>query len=363
MWFALFLTITLILFLLPLIPSLLELNHATDTKPLRIVQEYDTEVTHFAVGFKAWLEKNFSEFFAVGRKTPKGASDGTLEDSTVFQIIGSNGVPSYSSKESKSRTTHKLILSASSLRLSEKMFFESEIYSAGDIQAGTQSQFRALLAEGDIELGERSTVLRWAHSHASLHAAAGCKLFGRTSADKNLVLEENCCFERLHAGKIVFGKLVATAKRPQAAPTVLKTLPNVKDRYERRWLIDGDIDIPEHRSFNGDLVATGDIHIGAGAHITGSLKSTRNMYLAADARIDGAIVSSGNIHMEAGCFVAGPVIAEHNLLIKEGAIIGSRALPTTVTAPNILIANGVTAFGTVWADESAAVMPADGSSV
>jgi predicted acyltransferase (DUF342 family) len=357
MWLSLFLLLTFALFLLPLLPSLLELKLATDTQPLQVIQEYDAEPTYFATGFKTWLRTNFDEFFAVKNKSTAENSDGTLPDSTPFQIVGNTGIPTYSPQEIYNTATHKLILSAFALRLTEKMFFESEIYSAGGIETATDSQFRALLAGGDIHMGEGCTVLRWAHSYTSVYAAEGCDLFGRLSAHDSITIAENCRFERLNAATIRFGQTYPGLEQDNTPLPALETLPNIKDKSARRSLIEGDLDIPDNQSFTGDIVTTKNIAVGRGSRIIGNLKSNRDMYLAEGVCIDGSIVSAGNIHIQSGCRIAGPVIAEKIILVEEGSIIGSTSAPTTITAPNILVTSGVTVHGTVWADKSAMVLP------
>ncbi len=357
MWSATFLLITFALLLLPLLPSLRELKFATDVQPLKVIQAYDTEITHFADGFRVWLRKNFGHFFDEQGAFTGPVSQGTLADKTRFQIVGTHSAPSFSEKEIASATTHTLIISNAALRLEKALFYESEVYSAADIETAAHSQFRALLAEGNMMLAQDCTVLRWVHSAMSLHAADGCSLFGRASAAHEMTLGKGSQFERLHASKIIFGAAVAPIAPATGTLIALTELPHIKDRYGRHWLIDGDIDVPAHHAFDGDLVATKNIHIGAGTHIMGSLKSTGDMYLAAGSQIDGAVVSRGNIHMGHGCRIAGPVIAEDTILIEEQSVIGLAAQPTTVTAPRIRIASGVTAYGTVWADENALVLP------
>ena len=55
-----FLALTFLLFIIPLLPSLIELQMATDTRPLKVIQEYDSNIRHFAVGFRSYIEKNFA---------------------------------------------------------------------------------------------------------------------------------------------------------------------------------------------------------------------------------------------------------------------------------------------------------------
>ncbi len=356
MWIAIFLIIALCLFLLPLVPGLREMAHATDAQPLQVVRTYDTDITHFAIKFKAWLEKNFGDFLATQNNPALENAEGTLQDKTAYQIIGKDSSPTFSREEIYNTSTQKLILSAFPLRLTESMLFEGEVYGADVIHTATHSQFRALLAEGDIHLGEGCTVLRWIHSHGSISAGVGCRLFGRASADKLITLSGGCQFERLNAATILFGKKTPAVSQATVSLTPLAGLPNVKDQFQRRWLIDGDLEIPAYCSFDGDIVASHSIRIGLGSRLIGNLKSNQDMVLADGVHIDGTIVSSGDIHIGADCRVTGAVISEKTIWVCAGSIIGTQALPTTMTSLNMHIACGVTAHGTVWADDSASVL-------
>ena len=349
MWLIIFILIVFFLFLLPLLPSLKELVSATDVAPLKVVQEYDADIKFFANGFKSYLQKNFGDFFGAAIVDFR---EGTLKDGTNFQIIEQNGAVRLSKSENYKRIINKIIVSAASLQLTGKMFYEKEIYSQHSVNAEKSSKFRALMAEENIWLGNDCSVLRWVHSNSSLVVGKNCKLFGRASADEAIFIEKNSHFQRLHANKIHFGEEVVI---PQNAGNVnkivLEKLPNVKERYKRRWIVDGDAEVPSNNVFDGDIVATKDVKIGSYAHIIGSLKSNADMYIAMGVRIDGSIVSAGKIFIEAGCQIKGAVLAEEVITIKEGNVIGAEQTFTTVTAPYIYISGGTVVFGTVWADE------------
>ena len=354
MWLIIFILIVFFLLLLPLLPSLVELIYATDVAPLKVVQEYDADVKFFANGFKSYLQKNFGDFFEAAIVDFR---EGTLKDGTNFQIIEQNGGVRFNKIDLYKRTINKLIISAGSLQLTSKLFYEKEIYSKHSVNAEDFSKFRALMSEENIWLGNECSILRWVHSNSSLVVGKNCKLFGRASADEAIFLGSNSNFQRLHANKIHFGEAVVIPQNSgNINKIVLEKLPNVKDRYKRRWIVDGDAEIPENNVFDGDIVATKDVKIGSYSHIMGSLKSNADMYIAMGAHIDGSVVSAGKIFIEAACQIKGTVLAEELITMKEGNVIGAENSLTTVTAPYINISGGTVVFGTVWADESGQVV-------
>ncbi len=354
----LFIIITLIIFTLPLLPGFAELAVASDAKPLRVIQEYDTDPKYFATGFRLYLEKNFDSFFSTRDKAGVKFQEGELANGTKFQIIGKQGLPIFEQKEINSADTKKLLLGAFALTLPDNMFYETEIYGYETIKSGNNNRLRALMAEGDIEIGKGCNILRWVHSNASLSVKEESHLYGRATANNSITIAESCSFERLNAPIILFGNVepARELEHKNTGLTTITEIPNVKDRYERRWLIDGDIHIKANSFFDGDLVATGNVVIGAGSHIKGSVKSNQDMYLYTGVTIEGSLFSAGDIHMETNCHVNGPVVAEDTILIESGSRIGSEANPTTVSALFIKVMSGVVAHGTIWADETADVI-------
>ena len=355
MWFFIFLACTIVVMLLPILPAVIELIARTDVAPLRVIQEYDTDITHFAYGFKNYLEKNFGSFFAAARTSEFAFQEGVLRDGTNFQVVQTGGAPSFAHKEITKSNTNKLILSFSPLELPERMLFETEVYSHASIKTGAFSHFRALLAEEAIELGERCSIMRWVHSGTNLSIGSGSTVFGRASALQSITVGDNTHFERMNAPKIVFGHQLSVPAFNTGGLVEILNLPNVKDVYERRWVIHGNVEVPEQSLFNGDLISMKNMEIGNGTHITGSLKSNKDMHIGSGVRIDGAVFSTGNLYIESGCQIAGPVVAERVLMVERGTTIGSPLVLTTVSAPKIIVGTGVTMHGTIWADESAMV--------
>ncbi len=355
MWLIIFFVITLLLLLLPMLPSLMELIAPTDVQPLKVVQEYDTDIRYFAHGLRAYLHKNFQAVFADDADNVLPQS-GTLQDDAHFQVVTSQEDMQFSEKESRRQATTKLIVSTSSLVLPRHMFFKTEVYSKKSIQTQGYNHFRALLAEEDIDLGAHSVIFRWVHSHTSLRVEPYCKLFGRASADEKLSLAAGVIFNRLHSAEIVFGQQVVPSAAPDKAHlSHITKLSHVRDRYKRRWIVNGHLEIPAHSFFDGNLVATGSISIGEGSYIAGSIKSNGALRIAPGVHIAGSAVSTKDLYIGSSCHLYGPIIAEQAIHIATNSVIGSKGILTTVSAPDIHITGDVAVFGTVWAEKHGTV--------
>jgi hypothetical protein len=353
-----FLLITLLLFMLPLLPAILEFAYPTDNKPLRIVQEYDTDIRHFANGFKSYLQKQFGENFHHVLAEGVAFQEGNFADGAPFQVLGRDNAPEFSMLEKTALSTQKVIISTAPLKLPARYSFDREIYSTEDITAAADGHYRALLAEGNIVLDKSCTLLRWVHSAKALKVGKECRLYGRASADGMMQLAEQCEFERISAPMLVFGEEtlahITTWDKNTLQP--LAEPPNISFKYNNRWVIDGSITLPENSYFEGDIIATQDIIIGRGSFIKGSVKSNRNLTLEDKVCIEGSAVSTGNITTGNGCKIKGPVIAEEQIIIGSGNSIGTELLLTTVTAPVVAVTTGTIVYGSVWALERALVI-------
>jgi cytoskeletal protein CcmA (bactofilin family) len=348
MW-AVFLVIsTLALFALPLIPALAELIWPTDNEPLRVVQEYDRNIRHFAQGFRQYIDKNLAHLLS------EPGREGTLADGTRFRTAGKDGAISANDPES----IPFLIISSTPLQLPDGYFFQSEVYSRSGIVSGLHNTFRAMLSDEDIALQDYSTVLRWIHAGKQLKVGVGCTLFGRASADTGISLSDECVFERISAPIIEFGnysKQDVDIARAQGPRSTLETLPRVREQYGRRWLLDGALDFPAQHFFDGDIVARKAVNVGAYGHIKGSVKSNADCHVGAHVCVEGSAVSAQSMYVGPGCLIAGPLIAEETISIAAGTIVGSPGRLTSITAPRIIIEPGAMVYGTIWAVEEGLV--------
>lgn len=345
-----FLLLCGLLFLLPLVPALREWRLKRDADPLKVVRDYDGNIEHFAHGFRHFLVQHF----------PDLAADGTVPSSPAvpldpgsFALVGADGVPGLTAAELAARACSRLLIASGPLTLGEDVFYEKELYAGAGLQSGPRNSFRAILAEGDITLGSECAVLRWAHSGASVHVGERSRLYGRVSAAGQITLERGTRFGRMAAPEIRFGQ---TATALPAGPWQAKTqaLPvpgKLLDQSAHRWLVNGVLSIPAHTSHCGNLVARGQVSIGDRTSIHGDIKSNGDLLIGDDVHIDGALVATGRLVIGARCVIKGPVVGDAQVTLGSGTVIGKPGMPTTVTAAEIRVEEGVLAHGTVWARE------------
>jgi hypothetical protein len=329
-----------ILFMLPLLPALLELRLKRDAQPLNVILQHAGEIRHFSYGFRGYMSALLEPLReCAGSGT---TAKGTMSDGDEYLLLGRTGEALFVSAGGGMANCHAVVAAGIDVVLPDGITFTKEFYAAGEFTSGETNVFRALLGEKDIHLKRASTVTRWAHAVGALRAGRDCDLYGRISSDREIQLESGCAFQRLNAPCIALGH-----SRTEVTEVAAETVPTSPPAGRR--LVDDDLEIRAGDIVTTSIVTRGKLHIGAGARVLGSVKSSQHMRVEADVRVEGSLISASTMHIGPDCRITGPVIAEHGMTIEAGTHCGSLRMPTTVTAPMIEIADGVVVFGTVWA--------------
>jgi molybdopterin-binding protein len=354
-WTALFFVCVLLLLLLPLAPALLEWRNKRDAQPLKVVRDHDGNIKHFAHTFGQFVSDHFAVLLR--ELAPEASVKGQLADGAEYQLLGTHAGQAFAPVALGAAACTRVVLGAASLQLGHEMLFEKEVYAAGAIGGGDRNAFRAILAGGPIAMGEHCAIARWAHSDADITLGSYAKLYGRISAGSAIALRQHSRFGRMQAPLIRFGASLPSSAPRALARTPLAVPPAILDQTAERWLVGGSLNVPPASFHHTSLVTRKHLTIGAGSHIAAGIKSNGDLRLEGDLRIDGAVVCSGTLYIGPGCIIKGPVVCEKTVTIAAGTVIGSLALPTTVTAPEMRIEEGVLAHGSVWAREIGFVAP------
>lgn len=335
------------LFLLPLIPAVVELRLKRDAQALNVIQQYGGDIRHFSFGFRSYasdLLVPLQQCVASG-----GTATGTLPHGDRYLLLGRADAALLLPPGTTGKTCDLVVAAGTDLTVPDGMAFAKEMYASRQLTGGENCTYRAILAEGNVHLRRGSKVIRWAHAAGSFHAEQDCDLYGRISSDQDIELQSGCFFQRLHAPRIVFGLASAAADPGSARPFNLSTEPASSSIAVGRRLVDGDLEIRAGEVVTGSIVTRGNLRIGAGARILGSAKSNKHMTVESGASIAGSLISASTMHIGSDCGIAGPVIAEQEMVIESGTRCGTPEKPTTVSAPTIEIEEGVIVFGTIWA--------------
>lgn len=333
--------LTCVLLLLPLLPALAELHSKSDALPLSVIQQHTGEIRFFADGFRSYMKglgPALRECVSSGTH-----ATGTMPDGSEYLVLGRGAEALALPFREQNEFRPVMIASATDLLLPSETNFSKDIYSAASVIGSTKNRYRAILAEEDIRLGRESSVMRWVHAVGEFSADPGCRLYGRVSSDTGIRLSAECSFLRLNAPYIAVG--------PEADPA--RVFPEIPagTTPQQRLFHDGDFEIRAGEVFQGNLVVRGRLRIGAGARVRGSVKSEQELALEPGASVEGCLISASTMQIGFDCMIHGPVIAEHTALLQKGTRCGTLQNPTTVSAPNIEVEEGVVVFGTLWARE------------
>ena len=337
-----------VVFMLPLVPALLELHRKSDASPLSVIQQHAGEIRYFADGFRSYikgLEPLLRESVSSG-----AATTGMLPGGTEYLVLGRGDDLKLPLKESD-ELCPVLIAASTDLLLPSETTFSKDIYAGGRFIGGTKNRYRAILGEKDVHLSAESSVMRWVHAVGEFWADQDCKLHGRVSSDGRIRLQRGCTFQRLNAPCVEFGGTEnSIERRPERIALATETA------CPQRLLHDGDFEIPAGETFHGNLVVRGCLSIGSGARVDGSVKGGKDVVIGCGASVAGSLIAVSKMRIAADCVIHGPVISEHLLLIEKGSRCGSPETPTTVSAPWIQVEEGAVVFGTLWAREQGQVV-------
>ncbi|MDP2032469.1 MAG: polymer-forming cytoskeletal protein [Polaromonas sp.] len=336
--YAAFALVCLLLLTLPFVPAFREWLRPTDFAALPISANYTTDIDHFA----RRLHADASARLGLGE--PTGYED--------FDFVGDPA--SAAGTDLDWRKAEKRLIARSSITSTSPVRSVQPVYVQGSLQGGAESAFAALYATGDISLGEHSSVDDWAHADGVLRMGQRSVALRRVSAGNAIELGNDTWFERLHAPALRFGSRVSHVVPPAGAeqtPASYADLPGAVQQTPLLYLIRGDCALPPARIYRGSLVVTGFLTIGAATSIVGDIKAREGVSIGHRASVQGAVTCEKRVYVYRDAQTWGPVVSESDILIGANALVGLPDAPTTVTARNIIVEDGVVVHGTLWARE------------
>jgi len=340
-----------LMFMLPLVPALVELRRKSDALPLKVIQQNAGEIRHFARSFRDYikgLEPTMQRCLVDGT-----TASGTLPDGEEYVVLGRADEPLMLALQQRD-TTHPVMMAAvADLIVPPSSTFSRDIYAGGQFIGGDKNNYRAILGEINVHLGASSRVMRWVHAVGEFTADLGCKLYGRVSSDSLIRLQANCSFLRLNAPRIEIGRV---PNRRDATSPNLNLPAHPGSATAPRFVHDGDFEIHAGQVVGSNIVVRGNLHIRSGAQICGSVKGAKDIVLEDGVSVEGSLISARKMRIGSHCVIHGPVVAERELHIEAGARCGTAEQPTTVSAPRIEVEEGVVVFGTLWAREHGQVV-------
>jgi len=345
--FFVLLAFTAVWLVLPLVPALRELFRPTDVEPLTMVGRDNADIARFARNFREYLKAQLAALG--GEPDARGEQTGKLPDNTPFMRLAR--LPNEISRTSMPPGANgRLLVLDQSTVLDGGEQFRLEVWSKEDFIGGPAATYRAILGEQNVELAEKSVVLRWVHSVGPLVVGPRSSIYGRTSSDKEVHLGAGVIFERIGAPVILVGSALPRPMPTASGGKEFKA-PERSRRLGDHLRVEQDLEVPADTVIEGNLVVAGRCWLGRGVRVNGSLKVHRELTLDEGVVITGALVSRNLIKVARDSWIQGPIISEEHLILDAGTTVGTPEQPTTVSARTITLATGVVLCGQVMGEE------------
>jgi cytoskeletal protein CcmA (bactofilin family) len=332
--FALFALVCLLLLSLPFIPAYREWRHPSDVAALPISADYSSDIDHFARRLHADAMAKLN-----------------LGPSTGFETFDFVTLPVETMRWDDAETR---LIARRSIHAAAGIHSSRQLYVQGDMRTGPESSFSALYASGNIELGSGSRIYDWAHAGGRLRMGKNGVALRRVSAGMVIELDTEVWFERLQAPTLQFGMPAHAAEEKIYWTQQLASyadLPNAIEQTPSLFLIRGDCILPEGNLYHGSLVVTGFLVIGKDTTVIGDVKAREGVSISRRGRVEGAITCEKRIYIFKDANAFGPVVSESDILLGARAVIGLPDALTTVTARNVIVEEGATVHGEVWAHD------------
>lgn len=333
--YAAFAVVCLLLLVLPFVPALREWRYPTDFAALPVLPNYSSDIDHFARRFLSDASAK------LGLGAPTGYED--------FDFVT---LPLQGMAWGKAR---KRLISRTAIQTGEPVRSVQPLYVEGDLRTGDDSVFPAVYATGDIDLGSGSEIHDWAHADGVLRLGRYGMALRRVSAGRAIELDTEVWFERLQAPVLRFGSRpdshVARSTAGDQTAALLMDVPGAIQQSPLLVMVRGDCALAPGKLYTGSLVVTGFLTIGAGTTVVGDVKAREGLSIGPGASVQGAVICDKRIYIFKHAAALGPVASESDILIGRGAVVGTPGAPTTVSARNIVIEEGVVAHGALWAHD------------
>ena len=334
MTLALFALVCLLLLTLPFLPAYREWLYPSDIASLPVSANYTSDIDHFAKRLQADVLARLG-----------------MGPSTGFEEFDFVTMPVETMRWDDANTR---LIARRSIDAETGIQTKRQLYVQGDIRTGADSSFSSLYASGNIDLGSGTQILDWAHAVGRLRLRHNGVALRRVSAGMSIELGNEVWFERLQAPTVCFGLRTNHVTVPiQIAQTAASyaNLPNAIEQTPSLYLIRGDCILPEGCLYQGSLVVTGFLIIGKDTTVVGDIKAREGVSISRRGRVEGAITCEKRIYVFKDATAFGPIISESDILLGARAMIGLTDALTTVTARNIIVEEGATVHGEVWAHE------------
>ena len=322
----------ILLFILPFIPTFVEIIRKADTDPLYIPMSYIRNPRYFAESFKHILGQATNGFtLGQGMHNVKLSKEESLEIRPSININDATGI-------------NHLILVQGDLVSGRGVKINKEAYITGDVSIGPDNLIQALFAEGRVNLAQGVRFWRWLDAKDDIFTAEDCNLGISATSIKKIHLGENCVFRRL------FGQPITTGNSKINFENIIDTTCPNEQLFiaQMDFVRKKDDSVPPKTVENENVVFTKDVQIGHGSIFRGNLKGYGRIVLEEDVTVNGNILADGDIIIGRNAVISGNIFSQASIYISEGALISRpHKIKSIIAKKAVHIENDVTIYGYV----------------
>ncbi|MGA2091576.1 MAG: hypothetical protein ABSH12_08995 [Endomicrobiales bacterium] len=328
--------VLVVLIIAPFYSAIMELFRPRDREAQTVDMTYTKEMRYFE---RSFLDKMCA---VIGDDSIVGIRTVLLSKTEKIEVSGSRQIM-------HPQVFETLVYIHGDLETGNDVSFEKELAVTGSAKLGAENLLRAISVRGDLTIGERSAITRWAGADGDITVKDHCNLGVKVVSEKIIHLGRGCHFKSLAGSSIQVGVQL----QPQAAD-----LPR-GDVHAHAWYIDRDnFSIPPGVTIEEDIIAKTSIIIGAGARVRGSISATGTVGMETGAIVEGSIFADAGILTAENCYVGGNIFSQHEVFLGSGTRVGEPGATRSVIGKDKLsLSPGVIVYGTVYAEREGAVLP------
>lgn len=336
-----------VMLLFPFMPGILEYFMPKDDSYLPIDMVHTKDPLFFGRAFRNLIVSKME----VRTLTPgkKKIILSTKEDIEVFERAD---IPAGNEKT-------EIIYSMGELSTGDNVFLQKEAYTTGSAKIGKDNLIRALCADGNIEIGPGTEIIRWLHSEGNILIGTNCKL-GRSAASKAVMeLDVGAKFTGLFGAPIISGNRelrgfeegdlrfpplipmpdyeeweyinkylsVNVPREKEGKNEGVELDPESKgtDKIRNEWRIeDKIIEIPPKTTVDLNFIARKRLVIAPHCDIRAGIKAYEDMVIGENTIIHGSIFVEGDLRMSPGCKVLGNIFSQGEIYLGSNTTVGRR---------------------------------------
>jgi len=323
--------LTILLFLLPFLPGIIELIRKEDAKPLFIPMDYVRNPRYFGKSFKRMLHRA-----TAGYTLTPGIRDVQLSKPEKVEIA-------HSFNASEKRDVQYMLYVIGNLVSGSNVIFNKEVYATDNIVIGPNNILQALAADVNVTVSEGVQFRRWLDAEGDIDIAANCNLGISASSGGRLYLAGNCNFRRLYAMPILTGHYETAYEHVEANAPSDKLMSSGLSFIRRK-----DSEISPGTVIDKNVVFPQDVRIGKGSTISGHIKAYGKIVIEADVVITGNILADGDIFVGRNTKIQGHVFSQMSMYISSQSVISQpNKIKSVIGKKSITIEKNVTIYGYV----------------